>query len=721
MKEASVSFEAQQSLVRLLAKLKCIDESLAAIPYRTAEWCPIAFFSQTGSCEEETTCQAVARHLSMEYRELRADELASLSALFHEHPFSSIEAAKWLRLRMIPLARQGDAATIGIVNPLDLDARRVVEFDLGLRCTFVLVPERQVVLVAGKQADPKSELDFREFSNSAADTESTTSFSSGVEFSRQETSAVGTDIDAAPVIKIVNRLFTDAVAEGASDLHLSPEKEGLVVRFRIDGVMQEKVTIPAHLQNAVLSRVKLLAGMDIAERRRPQDGRFRIRTTHGTRDLRISAVPTVYGENIVARLLASDLTRMSFEQLGMDSATLQLMERSLKGSSRVVLVCGPTGSGKTSTLYASLLSIHRGDRRIVTIEDPIEYRLNGIQQIQVQEKTGVTFAAGLRSVLRQDPDVIMIGEIRDGETADIALQSAQTGHLVLSTIHTNHAAGAVNRLRDLGVPGSSIASGLGMIVAQRLVRCLCEQCSAPLPTDAPTALALAQLGIASAGVREPVGCSNCHGTGFHGRVGIFSVIEISDEIRQLIRDGAGEAAIEGAARRSGYRSLSEVGIELLGRGVTSFGELERALGVITPSPVSSETIGKGASSGMTKRRVLLIEDEDDTRNVLGMLFEQEQYQVKMAASAREGLDAVYAEVPDIIILDHMMPKTSGAELLARLRAEAATRHVPVLMLTAADSEENELRLLGTGADDFVSKSADPKVLLARMQRLLARV
>jgi general secretion pathway protein E len=347
--------------------------------------------------------------------------------------------------------------------------------------------------------------------------------------------------DDAPAIRLINGILADAVRQGVSDIHVEPYESALVVRMRIDGVLRETLRMPPHVAPVLVSRIKVMARLDIAERRVPQDGRIGMTLGGKTLDVRVSTLPSRMGERVVLRILDKDNAGIVLDQLGMGADVNALLHAALGEPNGIVLVTGPTGSGKTTTLYAGLRLLNDGTRNILTVEDPVEYAVDGVGQTQVNPKVGLTFAAGLRAILRQDPDIVMIGEIRDRETAEIAVQASLTGHLVLSTVHTNDAAGAITRLRDMRIEPFLLASTLRAVLAQRLVRRLCPACRKPEPASA-SAQALLGLGE-SVTVFEPVGCAACNGTGFKGRVGVFEAIRVDETIRQLIHDGGDEAAI----------------------------------------------------------------------------------------------------------------------------------------------------------------------------------
>ncbi len=381
----------------------------------------------------------------------------------------------------------------------------------------------------------------------------------------------------APVIRMVNQIIGRVIDLRASDIHLEPFDDGLHVRYRVDGVISTAEIVSPQLSAAVNSRIKLMAHLDIAERRLPQDGRIKTRVKGRELDLRVSTVPTVHGESVVMRVLDRTSVRYSLEAMGFSTDTLERFNQLLARPYGILLVTGPTGSGKTTTLYAALSKIDADAHKIITVEEPVEYQLEGINQIQVHQQIGLTFARALRSILRQDPDIIMIGEMRDGETAQIAVQSALTGHLVLSTLHTNTAAGAVVRLQDMGIEPYLITSSVNGILSQRLVRRLCSHCKQAYEPD-ETLLAstgLKRMGLAPQKLYKPVGCEHCRQTGYNGRSGIHELLVIDDPMRRSIIAGHDAAALHHQATGAGMFTLYEDGLRKVAEGVTSLDELLR--------------------------------------------------------------------------------------------------------------------------------------------------
>jgi len=384
--------------------------------------------------------------------------------------------------------------------------------------------------------------------------------------------------DEAPIIRLVNSLLFQAVKDRASDIHIEPFERTLAVRFRIDGILYDVISPPKRFQPIIISRVKIMAGLDIAEKRLPQDGRLRAKVAGKDIDVRVSVVPTAYGERVVLRLLDRSSTLLGLEELGLTGRNLALVERLVRQSHGIVLVTGPTGSGKTTTLYAALSTINSTERNIITIEDPIEYQLAGVGQIQVNPKIDLTFANGLRSILRQDPDVIMVGEIRDGETAEIAIQAALTGHLVFSTLHTNDSASAVTRLVEMGTEPFLVSSSVIAVMAQRLVRRVCEGCRR---SAHPTAEALAEIGLTAEAVAgrtiwaTGAGCPACKQTGYRGRTGIHELLVVDDDVRALIMKNTDAAAIRRAATAAGMTTLRGDGAAKVLAGATTIEEVLR--------------------------------------------------------------------------------------------------------------------------------------------------
>src|SRR5215218_2898328 len=388
--------------------------------------------------------------------------------------------------------------------------------------------------------------------------------------------------DEAPVVKLVHSVIADAVRRGASDIHFEPRSHDMRVRYRIDGVVVDTTTVPRQLVAGLVSRVKIMANLDIAEKRVPQDGRIGLSVDGRHIDLRVATLPVVRGESAVMRILDKDKVVMDLDVLGMEGSDRDRLEAALRSSNGAILVTGPTGSGKTTTLYAGLNTVNTPDKTIITVEDPVEYELTGVKQVQVNPKAGLSFAAGLRSMVRADPDIIMVGEVRDRETAQIAIESALTGHLVLTTLHTNDAPLAAARLIEMGIQPYLVASGVECVVAQRLVRRLCD---CKLPTKLSKEMLVqngfeVQRGFTA---RQAVGCVRCGQTGYRGRIGLYEVMVIDDRLRRLILEKGSADDLRAAAQEHGMRTLRDDGLDKIRQGITSVPEVLRVIGTAKPS------------------------------------------------------------------------------------------------------------------------------------------
>ena len=457
--------------------------------------------------------------------------------------------------RFLPVAVYDSTVVIAMADPLDFETISTVRGFTGLNVQTALAAEQEILDAVDRyygeseKGGPEPEGDAAQ---SAEDLEHLRDMAS-----------------EAPVIRLVNAMIAQAVEKRASDIHIEPFEKEFRVRYRVDGVLYSQDAPPRELKAAIISRVKLMAKLNIAERRLPQDGRIKVKTLGREVDLRVSTLPTLYGESVVMRLLdrsAGDF--YDLQRLGFDERMLSRMEHYTSLPHGILLVTGPTGSGKSTTLYSALKRINQTDKKIITIEDPVEYQMDGINQIHVNPQIGLTFAAGLRHIVRQDPDVIMVGEIRDRETADIAIRAALTGHFVYLTLHTNDAPSALTRLTDMGVENYLLSSSLVAVLAQRLVRVICPSCKSPDGTrTTPDG--------ATVDAWRGTGCEECFGTGYAGRVGIFELMELNDGIRGLVMRNADAAQITEAARRGGMRTLREDGWLKVGTGLTTAAEVLR--------------------------------------------------------------------------------------------------------------------------------------------------
>ena len=659
------------------------------------------------------------------------------------------------RFNVVPVRQTDSFLEVATANPFDIDAEKMLAFATG----------REVRMLLGSPTKIREKLDelYKETDTVVARLLEGISGDFEVEQIKEEEDAIASAEQASqrPILRLVDMMIADGIQNRASDIHVEPIEGGVVVRYRIDGVLRQAMKIPRSAGIPLVSRVKIMSGLDIADRLRPQDGRARVSVNGEAVDLRVSTLPASLGEKVVIRILNQKSTQLSLESLGMADDEQKAIKHLLSHKEGIILVTGPTGSGKTTTLYSALRVVQGEGINIVTVEDPVEYRLGqNIVQVQTNEKAGLTFASALRSILRQDPDVVLIGEIRDKETAQIALQASLTGHLVLSTLHTNDAPNAVTRLVDIGMEAFKIAPALRGVIAQRLMRRLCPSCR--LVSTDTLSDRIARHVPAGATLYQAVGCPECSMTGYRGRFSIVEVLTSNPDLERRIAEGATAEKIAEAARAAGMRSLFASGLRHVLAGESTIEELLRVTDPpqdapaeataappearpsrgsrnATPPPapvattpamvlelsmdlleepaqidgVATEGRGQGAT-------VLLVEDEDQLRRVMKDLLQREGYTVAEARDGIQALDEVDRHAPDVIILDLNLPGIDGYNVLAQLRSRPATREIPVMVLTAKGDEDNEVRVFELGADDFVTKPFRARALTARLEAVLGR-
>ena len=687
------------------------------------------------------TAHAVAEALAASLRLEFFDGDAALDAAM-----AALLPADFSRRRgAVPLGFDGRRLRVAVRDPFDYAVLQDVEFRTGKKAVAVVVTAAWMerALDAQEAAPAPSHalsLDSLAFREPAGEIEA----SSDTEIDLVDPAALMKDTQLPPIVRLVNLLLSDAAANGASDIHIEPQETTVNVRQRVDGLLREVMTIPVHLRDQVVSRLKIMSGMDIAERRKPQDGRSRLRYLGARIDLRVSTLPTQYGEKVVLRLLDSGRAILPLDELGLTPNHLMQITSFLRRPQGLILVTGPTGSGKTSTLYSALRAIKSTTNNVVTLEDPIELQLPGINQTQVNVKAGVTFADGLRSILRQDPNVILVGEIRDQETAGVALQAAQTGHLLLSTLHTNDATATITRLIDLGLQPFIVASSLTAVIAQRLVRRVCPGCAR---AQAPAPETVARLGggsrlPAGAAWAAGAGCDKCNHSGYRGRLAIHELLTVDDQVRALIASGGSEQEIKAAAREAGMLSLLEDGIGKAAQGLTTLDEVLRVAAYDSlantsdnaatampataaagqadqPAAATPEPVTPSDGDGR-RRRVLVVEDSPTIVQVVKYFLENEGFDVVVASDGQEGLALALQDPPDIVVSDFNMPQMTGPAMIRLLRADPRTADVRVLMLTSESSVECETEGLEAGADDYILKPVEPRRLAARVKALLGR-
>lgn len=676
------------------------------------------------------------------------------------------------KYRILPLSCTDATLDIATASPNDLDCERAIEFATARTVRMQLAAPSDLIDRIEEVYRPESAVERLLEGMNQYDVES---FVESVP-DPGELDLTAENASDRPIIRLVDHIVADGIAQRASDIHLETQETGVFVHYRIDGAMRQTMTLPRAVGIPLVSRIKIMSGLDIADRLRPQDGRARVSVNGRRIDLRVSTLPASTGEKVVIRVLDSGSSAVTLESLGLSEFDFQRLNQLINMREGIVLVTGPTGSGKTTTLYSALRSIATRAVNIVTVEDPVEYKLAGVVQVQVNEKAGLTFAAALRSILRQDPDVVLIGEIRDRETASIATQASLTGHLVLSTLHTIDSASAVARLQDIGIESFKIAAALKGVVAQRLMRRLCTHCKKPSTEPIPDQLK----GRIPAGAEifRGTGCSECGNTGYRGRLAIMEVLVVDAELERRIGAAENTDRIVEAARAAGMRTIFDSGIEHVLNGLTDIEELLRVLEVpadlqpvpdLKPRPRDAEDdtvssgreatptrnttrsvqrpplhtptrpalsqggflpeevlelvddLGPGAGKRASGRHtVLLVEDEAPLRLVLRDLLERDGFTVVEAADGIIALDEVDRSAPDIVVLDLNLPRLDGYGVLTHLRSRPQTATLPVLVLTAKTDEENEVRVFEAGADDFLTKPFRPRALISRLKALIRR-
>ncbi|MCB0320815.1 MAG: type II/IV secretion system protein, partial [Bdellovibrionales bacterium] len=619
---------------------------------------------------------------------------------------------------LLPLPSEKNRVVLAMANPFDIEVQQEIRFALGGSCSVVLSYEEEIRSCLSFLSPDLFDLDHLRVEENDNSIETLRYSESGL---HELDSDEGPEISL--VIKLTNRLLTEALEQRASDIHIEPTENALAVRLRIDGVMRELRSIPKYARNRVIARFKLLAGMDIAERRQPQDGRIGIRYKGRAVDVRVSSVPTSHGETLVMRLLSLRWDELSIHKLGIPADIQRSLEHSLDCSSGLVLVTGPTGSGKTTTLYACLKHLQDGSTNIVTVEDPVEYRLPGLNQIQVNELIGVTFPSALRSVLRQDPDIILIGEIRDQETAKIAIQAAQTGHLVLATLHTSDAPGAISRLLDLGVDPLSLSEVLKGVLAQRLIRKNCSECTTVIGGNKQELYRADPIlngwAIPFDGLQEGAGCSACHHTGYHGRVGIYSYLQFTPGLSRLLLEEATLDELRSCAVRNGFACLAHAAFRMLQLGSTTVSEVRTFFqGAERTSPTSTQVRSvtenrskvRGIQENLPPLHVLLIDENNTRRERLKSSLEHQALIVKEIENVPTSF-VTFDDIEVVICTGALLLSPSSGQFVR----EGSGRHVPILALATRDLGTGDVGALRQGGFCVVPTSTSAAAL-ARLAR-----
>jgi type II secretory ATPase GspE/PulE/Tfp pilus assembly ATPase PilB-like protein/ActR/RegA family two-component response regulator len=600
------------------------------------------------------------------------------------------------RHTVLPLHEDNRTITFAVSRPLDIDIERDIGFAAGRTPRPVLMQRSQVLEGLDRYYPKMGEVErLIERLKAEAPVESPDTANAA--------------LNASPVVELCNQILAGAVQAHASDIHIEPFAGSATVRYRVSGILEQVITLPKEARSHITNRLKVLAKVNIAMKHRPQDGAFRILVNGRAVDVRLSTLPTVHGEKIVMRIVDGSSELQTLARLGYDASTEERLRRVLKRPDGLVLFSGPTASGKTTALYASVNELRDGRTNIVTVEDPVERYVEGVNQIPVNKAGGTTFAQVLRSVLRQDPNVIMVGEIRDTEVAQIAGQAAYTGHLVLSSLHTIDAPSAIGRLLNLGLEPFRVAEVLNAVFAQRLVRRLCPTCREMLDPEEARRQGAAH-GIRAVAAKAGRGCERCRNTGYLDRIPVAETLVPDEPMRRLIRDSASATDLRAAMRQSGFRSMRDVALAAVADGITSLDEVNRVLTDDDEVRVQART----------RHRVLIVDDDRMIRMLVKLLLEKEGYEVIEGENGLHAVELARRERPDLIVLDLMMPEMDGFEAIGRLRRELALAALPVIVLTAESGPDTERRVLELGADDYLVKPFEPGVLLSRVRATFRR-
>jgi len=684
---------------------------------------------ERGLVDDDGIAKALSKQLSVPYIDLRGLEI--IDEVLNLVPESLAE-----RYLVLPVSISNGELTLAMGNPLDTFALADVRFVTQLALRIAVSPENQVLEAIGKHYLFRD--NFNPFSLSDSEVQNDLQIMPESSGPKDEDERLDDLLDLSnkpPIIKFTNAVFIDAIKQKASDIHIEPREKSVLIRYRIDGVIRGIMETKRYIYSGVVNRIKVLADLDISVKRKPQDGRFKVQYAGVPIDMRVSTLPTAYGEKITIRVLNSQEGPESIEHLGFREQQLHRLKDAISKPQGLVLVTGPTGSGKSTTLHGCIKSLHTPEVNIVTLENPIEYQLEGINQVEVNPKQGLTFASGLRSILRQDPDIIFLGEIRDHETAEVAFHAGQTGHLVLSTLHTNNALATISRLVDLEIDSATIASGINAIVSQRLVRKLCVSCKSPAEVADPEH-------VSDSGFWEALGCEECEFTGYKGRLGIHEILLMTPSIKKLILDNQPLGVIEKTAIEEGMEYLHDDGVAKAKMGSTSLSEVYR----VAPPPhkadieehsedppddvpnleqnidhvdLDSENISLPVEPARPSK-VLVVTSQEFMRHFLKGVLEGDGKLVITATDGDEAMRKTTTEAPDLLIIDLKLSGLNALELVGRIRSKLSTFYIPVIIIGEDSVEGQEIKSIDAGADDYFSTPINAIKLVSRAGRLLSR-
>ncbi len=668
-----------------------------------------------GYLSEEQVARGLAEQLLIP--QVTAEEVIAAAPLFARFPRRLVEERQ-----AFPVVETKNSIRLAMVDPLDFAAMSDVQFHTGKTVQPAVATPSLVNLFLRGGSTKGSEV--REALRKIQPTDQIEVLEGGEEEDDHDILTLKQAGEAAPIVSMVNMILSEAAKSNASDVHIEPREKDLLVRFRIDGILRDISTLPSYLHPSVVSRVKIMAKMDISIRRRPQDGSTKIKMGEREIDLRISTLPTLYGEKMVIRILDKSRQLLALEDLGILPGDLNVLRSFLARPQGMLLVTGPTGSGKSTTLYAALLQVRSEGVNIVTVEDPIEYQIPGINQVHVNEKAGITFANGLRSILRQDPNVIMVGEIRDRETAEIAFQAALTGHLVLSTLHTNNAVAAITRLVNIGVEPYLVASSVVGVMAQRLVRRNCPNCLASYQPD-PMVLAQLHLDQRIEQVRfyHGTGCEQCNFVGYKGRIGVYEILKVDDVVREFIINRASERKILAQGRSAGMTTMEEDGFFKVIKRVTTAEEILRVIppeeilrdeGVLKKAKEDPPSAEPKENQMGSLVKVILVEGAENSLVELVELLHQAGCSCVVVREPREVLHLLEKYPSSLVISEILLRDSDIGELEKLLRGTDVFRQVPLLAVSNGGKTIGFLKEIGFDWSKVISRPFDATVIRAKI-------
>ena len=663
---------------------------------------------EMGYLKEEDLVKVSSKLLNMPITNLKKETI-DISVLGR----ISYETAK--RYGVFPVRKEGAVLVLAMSNPMDVIALDDIRAITNMNIKSVLATKSDITASIEKYYN-SDEMIYDLLKNMAEETRIEIVKQEAGDREQVDTAAIVSGV--SPVVRLINRLLGDAIKSRASDIHIEPCENCIKVRYRVDGDLREVMDVPDRLKHTVAARVKVMASMDLLENRKPQEGRIKITAYNRKIELAISTVPTHFGEKIMIKIFDPEEAKIDIEGLGLERDDLEAFEAALQSSQGIILVTGPARCGKTTTLYSALDFVKDRSKNIMTVEDSIEYFLEGVTQVEVNPAKNLTFPAGLRGVLKQEPDVILLGEMRDLEIVEMAFKASLTGHLIFSTMHTGTAVSTVTRLRDIGFEPYLASSAIVLILTQRLVKVICPSCEREEYAPDKALLSRFKEYIEKEGIkkfRKGKGCRQCNFTGYYGQTGIFELLKFSKNVKELVAKSAHENDIFKEAKKDGMRTLAEAGIEKVAKGITTIEEVARV------SDMTEEEKGSALQvKGREKPKILVVDDEENILKVLDSRLRSAGYDVITAKDGKKAIECAVKEKPDLIIMDIMLPEMDGFEATKVLKSSLETAVIPVMMLTAKRDEESELKSVDIGADDYVVKPFDGVRLLARIKMLLRR-